>query len=169
MFSGDCPSTNSCTTCTEAVIEPVHTCTAIQVYFLRTKWICTYIETISNLPLNLQGLPVLVGLIEDNVAESGKLTGIGVDCIWRLLEVHGTSPLNHLCRLLANAGLPHRLMRAMLTFNQEYQLLLTHAEVGLHSRPIRLCHSLHAHLACLLHHSNQHRKLGAQPAFVNGV
>ncbi|DBA67330.1 TPA: hypothetical protein ACH3X2_001627 [Trebouxia sp. C0005] len=77
-----------------------------------------------------QGLPVLVGLIEDNVAESGKLTEIGVDCIWRVLEVHGMSPLNHLCRLLANAGLPHRLMRAMLAFNQEYQLLLTHAEAA---------------------------------------
>jgi hypothetical protein len=112
---------------------------------------------------------VLVGLIEDNVAESGKLTGIGVDCIWRVLEVHGTSPLNHLCRLLANAGLPHRLMRAMLTFNQEYQLLLTHAEVGLRSKPVRLCHNFHAHLASLLYHSNQHRKLGAQLAFVNGV
>ena len=79
----------------------------------------------------MQGLPVLVGLIEDNVTESGRLTGIGVDCIWRVLEVHGTSPLNHLCRLVANAGLPHRLMRAMLTCNQEYQLLLTHAEVFL--------------------------------------
>lgn len=65
------------------------------------------------------------------MSESGRLTGIGVDCIWRVLEVHGTSPLNHLCRLVANAGLPHRLMRAMLTCNQEYHLLLTHAEVCL--------------------------------------
>jgi len=120
------------------------------------------------LQLNLQGLPVLVGLIEDNVAESGKLTGIGVDCIWRVLEVHGMSPLNHLCRLLANAGLPHRLMRAMLTFNQEYQLLLTHAEVGVHSNPAMLSHSFHAHLASLHHHSNTHTKLDAQPAFANG-
>jgi len=111
----------------------------------------------------------LVGLIEDNVAESGKLTGIGVDCIWRVLEVHGTSPLNHLCRLLANAGLPNRLMRAMLTFNQEYQLLLTHAEVGLHSNPVRLCHIFHAHLASQHHHFNEHRKLDAQPAFANGL
>lgn len=79
--------------------------------------------------LSVQGLPVLVGLIEDSVTENGKLTGIGVDCIWRVLEVHGSSPLNHLCRLLANAGLAHRLMRAMLTLNQEYQLALTHAEV----------------------------------------
>lgn len=89
-----------------------------------------------------QGLPVLVGLIEDNVTENGKLTGIGVDCIWRVLELHGTGPLNHLCRLLANAGLPHRLVRAMLTLNQEYQVLLTHAEVCFrflgHQRPCRL-------------------------------
>ncbi|KAL3139702.1 hypothetical protein ABBQ38_004012 [Trebouxia sp. C0009 RCD-2024] len=77
-----------------------------------------------------QGLPVLVGLIEDNVTENGKLTGIGVDCIWRVLELHGTGPLNHLCRLLANAGLPHRLMRALLTLNQEYQVLRTHAEAA---------------------------------------
>lgn len=80
----------------------------------------------------LQGLSVLVGLIEDNVAENGKLTGIGVECIWRVLELHGIGPLNHLCRLLANAGLSHRLMRAMFTLNQEYQILLSHAEVCLH-------------------------------------
>ena len=77
----------------------------------------------------LQGLPVLVGLVEDNIAEHGKLTSIGIDCVWRVLEIHGISPLNHLCRLLANAGLPHRLMRAMLTLNQECQQLLTHPEV----------------------------------------
>lgn len=116
---------------TEAVMEPIHAFTDIQVFVLSNKGICTYHGNLGISPSNLQGLPVLVGLIEDNVAESGKLTEIGVDCIWRVLEVHGMSPLNHLCRLLANAGLPHRLMRAMLAFNQEYQLLLTHAEVGL--------------------------------------
>ena len=114
-------------------MKPMHAFIGTQVFVLSTKCICTYHGNLGILPLNLQGLPVLVGLIEDNVAESGKLTGMGVDCIWRVLEVHGTSPLNHLCRLLANAGLPNRLMRAMLTFNQEYQLLQTHAEVGLHS------------------------------------
>ena len=114
----------------DAVMESIDAFTDIQVFLLSTKCICTGRGNLGISPSNLQGLPVLVGLIEDNVAESGKLTGIGVDCIWRVLEVHGTSPLNHLCRLLANAGLPHRLMRAMLTFNQEYQLLLTHAEVG---------------------------------------
>ncbi len=108
---------------------------------LSTKIFCTYLGILGISPSNLQGLPILVGLIEDNVAESGKLTGIGADCIWRVLEVHGTSPLNHLCRLLANAGLPNRLMRAMLTFNQEYQLLLTHAEVGLRSDPAHLASS----------------------------
>ena len=66
----------------------------------------------------LQGLPVLAGLVEDSVTENGKLTSVGVDCVWRVLEIHGINPLNHLCRLLANAGLPHRLMRAMLTLNQ---------------------------------------------------
>ena len=75
---------------------------------------------------------MLVGLIEDNVTENGKLTGIGVDSIWRVLELHGIGPMNHLCRLLANAGLPHRLMHAMFNLNQEYQTLLSHAEVCLH-------------------------------------
>ena len=134
---------HSCTMCTDAMMKPMHAFIGTQVFVLSTKCICTYHGSLGILPLNLQGLPVLVGLIEDNVAESGKLTGIGVDCIWRVLEVHGTSPLNHLCRLLANAGLPNRLMRAMLTFNQEYQLLQTHAEVGLHSLLFSsLCFSL---------------------------
>ena len=77
----------------------------------------------------LQGLPVLVGLVEDNMQDNSSLTQIGVQCIWRVLEVHGAGPLNHLCRLLSNAGLPHRLMRAMLSLNQEYQILLKQAEV----------------------------------------
>ena len=87
----------------------------------------------------MQGLPVLVGLVEDSVAENGKLTRIGVDCIWRLLEVHGTGPLNHLCRLLANAGLPHRLMCAMLALNQEYQLLMKQAEVQIPPKAALRC------------------------------
>ena len=82
---------------------------------------------------------MLVGLIEDNVPEYGKLTSIGVDCIWRLLELHGAGPLNHLCRLLANAGLPNRLMHAMFSLNQEYQVLLTQAEVCSQALIMPLC------------------------------
>lgn len=77
----------------------------------------------------MQGLPVLVGLVEDNMADNGNLTQIAVECIWRVLELHGAGPLNHLCRLLSNAGLPHRLMRAMLSLSQEHQVLLNKAEV----------------------------------------
>lgn len=77
----------------------------------------------------MQGLPVLVGLVEDNMADNGNLTQIAVQCIWRVLELHGAGPLNHLCRLLSNAGLPHRLMRAMLSLSQEHQVLLNKAEV----------------------------------------
>ena len=77
----------------------------------------------------MQGLPILVGLVEDDMADNGNLTRIGVQCIWRVLEVHGAGPLNHLCRLLSNAGLPHRLMRAMLSLSQEHRVLLNKAEV----------------------------------------
>ena len=85
----------------------------------------------------LQGLPVLVGLVEDNMQDNSSLTQIGVQCVWRVLEVHGAGPFNHLCRLLSNAGLPHRLMRAMLSLSQEHQILLKQAEVQaavLHNR-----------------------------------
>lgn len=88
----------------------------------------------------MQGMPVLVSLVEDNMADHGNLTQIGLQCIWRVLEVHGAGPLNHLCRLLANAGLPHRLMRAMLSLSQEHQVLLNKAEVHFCPSKLQCCH-----------------------------
>jgi hypothetical protein len=60
-----------------------------------------------------QGAPVLTSLIDERFSECGFLTQMGVKCIWRILELHGTVPLNHLCRLLAADGLPYRLLRAL--------------------------------------------------------
>lgn len=93
--------------------------------------------TLDVFPCVMQGLSVVVGLVEDNMADNGTLTQIGVQCIWRVLEVHGAASMNHLCRLLSNAGLPHRLMRAMLSLSQEHQILLNRAEVHLsHAKPL---------------------------------
>lgn len=61
----------------------------------------------------LQGIPVLVSLVDERFSECGMLTHIGVKCIWHILELHGNVPLNHLCRLLAADGLPYRLLRAL--------------------------------------------------------
>ncbi len=61
-----------------------------------------------------------MGLVEEGFAENGQLTAIGVGCIWRLLELHAHTPLNHLCRLLASAGLAHRLARTLSAVNAEF-------------------------------------------------
>jgi hypothetical protein len=73
-----------------------------------------------SLLVRVQGLPTLVGLVEDSFAENGHLTTIGVGCIWRILELHVHTSLNHLCRLLSFAGLAHRLARTLCAVNSEY-------------------------------------------------
>ncbi|KAK9810498.1 hypothetical protein WJX72_011817 [[Myrmecia] bisecta] len=83
--------------------------------------LCTASLATAQMLVACQGLPMLVSLVEDNAAEKSQLTQIGLSCIWRVLEVHGQTPLNQLCRLLANAGLPHRLLRALASANQEQQ------------------------------------------------
>ena len=45
-----------------------------------------------------QGVPVLVSLVEERVSEAGYLTQLGLACIWRILDLQGAIPLNHLCR-----------------------------------------------------------------------
>lgn len=60
-----------------------------------------------------QGIPVLVSLVEDRFGECGYLTQTGIRCVWHVLELHGASALNHLCRLLAADGFPARLLRAL--------------------------------------------------------
>lgn len=91
--------------------------------------LCRVVQKMSCLPHTMsskdvlsaaQGLPTLVGLIEDGFAENGHLTTIGVSCIWRILEMNVHGSLNHLCRLLSCAGLPHRLARALSAVNAEY-------------------------------------------------
>jgi len=61
----------------------------------------------------LQGLPVLVGLMESDFEEYGPLVHIGVNSIWRLLELHGAAAMNRICRLLAAHGLAHNLVHAL--------------------------------------------------------
>lgn len=62
---------------------------------------------------HLQGVPVVVGLVERNFKEHGPLVHVGVNCIWRLLELHGMLSLNQICRLLAAAGLASNLVHAL--------------------------------------------------------
>lgn len=50
----------------------------------------------------LQGVPVLVSLVEERVGEAGYLTQMGLTCIWRVLDLQGAIPLNHLCRCPAH-------------------------------------------------------------------
>jgi hypothetical protein len=54
-----------------------------------------------------------VGLIEPDFEEFGPLVHIGVNSIWRLLELHGGTPINHICRLLSAHGLAHNLVHAL--------------------------------------------------------
>ena len=58
-----------------------------------------------------QGIPLLVGLIED---APNTLAATGLAGVWRLLDSRGMIPLNHLCRLLAAAGLAHRLVATLM-------------------------------------------------------
>ena len=71
----------------------------------------------------LQGLPVLVGLVESNFKDHGPLVHIGVNCIWRLLELHGTLSMNQICRLLAAAGIAHNLVHALKSVTAQAWLL----------------------------------------------
>ena len=61
----------------------------------------------------LQGLPVLVELVEERYVTDGQLLHVGINCIWRVLELHGPVPVNTLCRLLGAAGLALRLVRSL--------------------------------------------------------
>lgn len=61
----------------------------------------------------MQGLPVLLGLIEPDFEEYGPLVHIGVHSTWRILELHGSVSVNQICRLLSGAGLAQRLVFAL--------------------------------------------------------
>lgn len=58
-------------------------------------------------------MPVLAAMVEDDLSDGGAMTRAGLACTWRLLELHGPSALNSLCRLLAAAGLAPRLVAAL--------------------------------------------------------
>lgn len=63
----------------------------------------------------MQGLPLLVGLVEEGGAhDDGALTAIAVPCLWRLLQAPPAAlPHPQLCRVLASLGLCHRLVKAL--------------------------------------------------------
>ena len=56
---------------------------------------------------------MLVGLVEPDFEEHGPLVHIGVNSIWRLLELHGAAAMNRICRLLAAHGVAHNLVHAL--------------------------------------------------------
>ena len=64
----------------------------------------------------LQGLPLLVGLVEEGGAhDDGALTAIAVPCLSRLLEGPTPAlPKPQLCRVLVSLGLGHRLVKSLL-------------------------------------------------------
>ena len=78
----------------------------------------------------MQGIPTLVSLIEESQAEQSNLTVTAVNCVWRLLEMHGVTPLVHLCRLFTKAGLASKLVRALQAVNQEYKSMVQQADVS---------------------------------------
>ena len=85
----------------------------------------------------VQGLPVLVGLVESNFKDHGPLVHIGVNCIWRLLELHGTLSMNQICRLLAAAGIAHNLVHALKSVTAQAWLL--ESKVPLKPAPHKAC------------------------------
>lgn len=58
-------------------------------------------------------MPVLAALMEDRLAESGFLTQTAIACTWHMLQLQGSFPLNHMCRLLAADNMPLRLVQAL--------------------------------------------------------
>ena len=74
----------------------------------------------------MQGLPVVLGLIEPDFEEFGPLIHIGVQCIWRILELHGSVSMNQICRLLSGAGLAQRLVYALgsaIAFSRDIKVI----------------------------------------------
>jgi len=60
------------------------------------------------------GLPVLVGLVEDSGPTWRELIGQGVSCIWHILESQGVvNRVNDFCRMLAHHGLVERLVSCL--------------------------------------------------------
>lgn len=63
------------------------------------------------------GLPALVGLIEEYSSEYGHVVSVALEGVWLILERH--RPIGAVCRLLANHGLCHRLVRCLTSIMKE--------------------------------------------------
>lgn len=64
-----------------------------------------------------------MGLVEPSFKDNGPLVHIGVDSIWRLLELHGSLSVNQICRLLATSGLAANLVTALQSATAQARLL----------------------------------------------
>ena len=55
----------------------------------------------------------LLQMLDSNYAADTHLTAAALACIWSVLLVHGPTPVNHYCRLLAKASLMPQLLSAL--------------------------------------------------------
>lgn len=76
----------------------------------------------------------LLQMLDSDYGADAHLTATGLVCIWAVLLVHGPTPINHYCRLLAKANLMPHLLRSLVSMISAARAVHGAASPGLSPR-----------------------------------